>query len=101
MLASYTGGLNYTVIPLTFTHQMTLTEVTYHTGGGKEVSSAKILQRSTASDINLQSGTCTTKSGMPSDITLYKYAQTADATIFRVLLPKQDIQNGTNLLSLP
>jgi len=98
MLANYTGGLNYTLIPLTFTHQMTLTEVTFHTGGEKEVSSAKILQRSTASDINLQSGTCTTKSGILSDITLYKYAQTADATTFRVLLPKQDIQSGTNLL---
>ena len=99
MLASYTGGLNYTVIPLTFTHQMTLTEVTFHTGSGKEVSTAKILERGTASDINLQSGACTTQNGILSDITLYKYAQTADATTFRVLLPKQDIQSGTNLFT--
>lgn len=98
MTAAFKNASYNTIIPLTFRHLMTTTEITFHKGNNS-VTSAKLTGRNIATqNVNLADGSYTTVSSA-SDITLYKTSETSDAVTYRTLVPKQSINAGSQIFS--
>lgn len=98
MTASFKNASYNTIIPLTFRHLMTTTEITFHKGSNS-ITSAKLTGRNIAAqNVNFTDGSYTTVSSA-SDITLYKTSETSDAVTYRALVPKQSINTGSQIFS--
>jgi hypothetical protein len=98
MTAVFKGAGFNTIIPLTFRHLMTTTEITFHKGSNS-VTSAKLTGRNIAAqNVNLADGSYNTASSA-SNITLYKTSETSDVITYRALIPKQSISIGTPIFS--
>lgn len=98
MTASFKSAAYNTIIPLTFKHLMTTTEISFHKGNNS-VTSAKLTGRNIAvQNMNFFDSSYNTVSSA-SDITLYKTTETSDVVTYRALIPKQSITSGSPIFS--